>query len=316
MNVLQRKVPILVAALTLAFLVSGARAFPRHAHTECERNTSWSIWNVQDDRQTSDTVNGKTSETQQTSSRTESHSSRGEDLSLNTTHTTNADGSYHEHQEAHYADNTGQGCGNDGVPQKGDNWSDTDVDSDGNRKEHWEDIIEKNGKCEKIVTDKEWDRTGKLIKDTETRTEVPCSKWYLEILYKGSISVTHSTITYGPNTAKVYLGRSNDGTYTGSYESVFDAEMTGECTGSGTFPVTYDITAKEVKFGDQDELDFTVDETKGRAATVSCWGGSGGVSLPIQTNNYTFSLAAEDGASWTHSIPPGYVTLTFTLRKR
>ena len=145
---------------------------------------------------------------------------------------------------------------------------------------------------------------------------MPCSKWYLEILYKGFISVTHSTITYGPNTAMVYMGQSADGTYTGSYESVFDATMTGECTGSGTFPVTYDITAKEVKFGDQDELDFTVNETKGRAATVSCWGGSGGVSIPVQTKTYTFSLAPEDGASWTHSIPPGYVTLTFTLRKR
>ena len=45
MKTLGRQVRVLGAVLILAFLVSGARAFPRAAHTECERNTSWSIWN-------------------------------------------------------------------------------------------------------------------------------------------------------------------------------------------------------------------------------------------------------------------------------
>jgi hypothetical protein len=304
------------AALILAALLTAAGRLPRGADNECERNTSWSIWNVQDGRQTSDTVGGRTSETQDSSSRTESHSSRGEELTSVQTHSTNADGSYHEHQEGHYSDSTGEGCGNDGVPRKGDNRADTDVDTEGNHKEHWEDIIEVNGKCEKIVTDREWNSKGKLIKNVQTRTDVPCGKYILEVLYKGFISVTHSTITYGPNTAKVHLESDGNGTHRGKYETVFDATMTGECTGSGVFPVSYDVTAKEVKFGDQDELDFSVNETKGRAATVSCWGGSGGVSIPVATKTYTFSVPPEDGASKTFSIPPGYVSLTFTLRKQ
>jgi hypothetical protein len=140
-------------------------------------------------------------------------------------------------------------------------------------------------------------------------------KYVLEVLFQGFISVTHSTITYGPNTATVDL-ENKQGTHEGSYEGIFDAKMTGECTGSGTFPVTYDVTAKEVKVGNQDELDFSVKETQGAMAAVSCWGGSGGVTEPTKTNTYTFTLPLEDGASKTYSIPPGYVTLTFTLRKQ
>jgi hypothetical protein len=140
-------------------------------------------------------------------------------------------------------------------------------------------------------------------------------KYVLEVLYQGFISVTHSTITYGPNTAKVYL-ENKQGTHEGGYEGEFDAKMTGECTGSGTFPVSYDVSAKEVKVGNQDELDFSVKETKGAMAAVACWGGSGGVTQPTKTNNYTFTLPPEVGASKTYSIPPGYVTLTFTLRKQ
>ena len=78
-----RQARLIGAALILAFLVSGARAFPREAHTECERNTSWSIWNAHDSRQTSDTVNGRTTGTQDISDRSEHHSSRGEETSHN-----------------------------------------------------------------------------------------------------------------------------------------------------------------------------------------------------------------------------------------
>ena len=298
MNMLRRRVPSLVAALTLVFLVSGARAMPRAASTECERNTSWSIWNQLDDRQTSDTVNGRTTETQDIADRSEQHSSRGEDLTYSQTHHTNADGSYHEHQEAHYSDSTGQGCWNDGIPQKGDNWSDTDVDSEGNRKEHWEDIIEKNGKCEKIVTDREYDRTGKLIKDTQTRTEIPCSHLSLQVAFSGTYSVPKVTLVYGPNTVTIPLETKDTRTYAGRYESVFDGTLTGFCTGDVTWPVSINVTAKE---DDARDLEFSVQTTFSTPWTLgSCEGLPGPPhvgALVIPTHNFT--LPADDGASTT-----------------
>lgn len=141
------------------------------------------------------------------------------------------------------------------------------------------------------------------------------AKYALEVLYQGYISVTHSTITYGPNTATIDL-ENKQGTHEGSFERVFEAKMTGDCTGTGTFPVSYDVTATEVKVGNQDQLDFSVQETKGAMTAVSCRGASGGVTQPTKTNTYTFTFPPEDGASKTYSIPPGYVTLTFTLRKQ
>ena len=316
MKTLTRKARLFGAALVLAMLLSGARGLPSRGYTECDRNTSWSVWSQWDDHQTHDSVGGRTTETEDTSTRSEQHSTRGEDWTDLQTHSRNADGSSHGHEEGHYTDNAGAGCYSDGIPQKWSHRSDDDTDSKGNRKEHFESISEKAGKCTKYVRDIEWDSKGKLIKDISSETDVPCGKYVLEVLYKGSISVSHSTITYGPNTAKVYLESDGNGTHTGSHEDRFDATMTGECTWSGVFPVAYDVIAKEVKFGDQDELDFSVNETKGRAATVSCWGGSGGVSIPVTTNTYTFRLPPEDGASKTFSIPPGYVSLTFTLRKQ
>ena len=314
MKTLTRKVCVFGAAMILAMLLSGARGLPSRAFNECERNTSWNIWNELDSRQRSDTVNGKTTNTQDVSDRSEHHSSRGEESTSLQTHRTNADGSSHGHQEYHYSDPEGKGCHNsDGIPWKGDLRGDDDVDAKGNHKRHVESINEKGGICTKYVDDYEWDRKGKLIKETHTKTEVPCNKWSLEVSFNGFIDVSHSTITYGPNTVVVYL-ETKANTYEGKYEGVFDAKMTGKCEGFGTFPVSYDVTAsKEDEFGD---LDFSVKESMGASATVFCLGGSGSDTEPTKTNTYTFKLPAEDGASHTESIPPGYVTLTFTLKKR
>ena len=318
MKRLRRKARVFAAALILAVLLSGATALERRALAGCGADVSTQIWNEVDSRWTSDTKNDQTTTSGDWSSRSEHQSNNGETRSSVETQTWNPDSSSHEHEAAHGSDPNGVGCYEeaDGKPWGYDTRRDTDTDSKGNRKEHYEEIINDDGKCTKFVRDREWDSTGKLIKDVKSTTEVPCGKYILEVLYKGSISVSHSSITYGPNTAKVYLESDGNGTHTGSHEDRFDATMTGECTGSGVFPVAYDVVAKEVKFGDQDELDFSVKETKGRAATVSCWGGSGGVSIPITTNTYTFSLPPEEGASKTYSIPPGYVSLTFTLRKQ
>ena len=319
MKTLMRQRALVGAALVLALLLSGARAMPRAASTECERNTSWSIWNVHDSRQTSDTVNGKTSETQDISSRSEQHSSRGEYTNDNQTHHTNADGSGHEHEDFHYTDATGEGCGNDGIPWKGDSSTDDDWDSKGNRKRHHEEIIEKNGKCEKYVRDQEWDSKGKLIKDVESKTEVPCSQWNLQVFNEGSMSVGDLTMKYGPDKVMIYLGSTTAKTYTGQFDGFFHEETTGRCSGIGIFPTKINVAAEEVEFGAEDEMDFTVEISQSGMASLTCPEGSGSRTGSIPTKTYTFSLAPEDGASrtFTESLGGyGQQTYTFTLKKR
>lgn len=313
MKTLILKVSVFGSALILAVLLSGARGLPTLVHNECERNTSWSIWSVLDDRQTSDTVNGKTTETQDISDRSEHHSSRGEESTSLQTHHTNPDGSSHGHQEYHYSDPEGKGCNNsDGTPWKGTLRGDDDVDANGNHKRHVKSTNEKNGKCTKYVDDYEWDRKGKLIKETHTKTDVPCGKYDLEVSYKGFMDLNHTTITWGPNTAVIYLEPNGEGTYEGKIESVFDAEATGMCEGTGTFPVSYDVTAtKEDEFG---EMDFSVNGSRRRSAVGTCMGQSGSFTAPTITKTYTFKLPAEDGASKTFS--EASITLTFTLKKR
>jgi hypothetical protein len=319
MNTIMRKAGLVAAALILAALLTAATGLPRPAYNECERNTSWSIWNEIDSRQTSDTVGGKTTETQDWSSRSELNSSRGEDLTLNRTHHKNADGSAHSHDDYAYSDPEGKGCHNsDGIPIWGRGKSDDDRDADGNTKRHIEAFEEKNGKCVKYVRDLEWDSKGTLIKDTKSETEVPCGKYILEVSWKGTYTLPNGliTATYGPNTAKIYLEPRGDGTYEGKYESVFDGKVTGECPGTMTAPITFNVTAKEVKFGDQDELEFSVKRSHW-FYTMSTGGGicpKGETTGPTVTHTHTFTLPIEDGASETFtSLGPIW---TFTLKKR
>jgi hypothetical protein len=314
MKTLMRKAPLLGAALIFALALSGARALPSGIYTECERNTSWSIWSVQDSRQTSDTTKGKTSETQDTSSRSEQHSSRGEDTTHNDTHHTNADGSGHEHEDFNYSDPTGQGCHNEGIPWKGGFSHDTDWDSKGNRKEHNEELIEKNGKCEKSVRDREWDSRGNLIKDTGwITTEVPCSHLSLQVTFEGTYSIPRTTLVYGPNTVMIPLETKDTRTYTGRYESVFDGTVTGFCTADVTWPVSINVTATE---DDARDLEFSVQTTFSKPWTLgSCEGLPGPPhvgALVIPVHNFT--LPADDGASTTISGPA--VKWTYTVKER
>jgi hypothetical protein len=318
MKTLMRKASVFAAALFLAVVLTSAVESPRYAYARCGTGVTTQIWSELNNRQTSDTVGGKTSETQDISSRSKHHSNNGTDSTSDTTLHINPDGSSHEHDEFHATD---QGIGGnecypemEGKPWKGDVTNDDDKDPKGNRKRHHEEIIEKNGKCEKTIRDWEWNTKGELIKDTGwVSTDIPCSKYNLEVLYKGSIDVTHSIITYGPNIAEVHL-EDKGNSYAGKFESVFDAKMTGKCDGFGTFPVSYDVTAtKEDDFG---EMDFIVKETKGKSAVVSCEGKSGMDTELTKTKTYTFKLTAEDGASTTFTIPPGYITLTFTLKTK
>jgi hypothetical protein len=113
----------------------------------------------------------------------------------------------------------------------------------------------------------------------------------------------------------VHLEKKGDGTYTGKFESVFDTKITGVCNGTGTAPITFNITAKEVKFGDQDELEFTL--TRSHWFYTMSTGGNcpkGETTSPNVTKTHTFTLPAEDGASQTFtSLGPNW---TFMLKKK
>jgi hypothetical protein len=88
-----------------------------------------------------------------------------------------------------------------GKPWKADTpRKDDDKDAKGNRKEHHEEIIDKNGKCcTKYARDSEWDSKGNLIKKTESRTDVPCDKYILEWNRVGNLSVNGAITQWGPN---------------------------------------------------------------------------------------------------------------------
>jgi hypothetical protein len=319
MKTFVRKVGFFITALIFAVTLTAGTGLPRPAYNECERNTSWSIWNELDSHWTTTTKNGGTTTSGDWSSRSEQHSSRGEDWNKVNTHHWNPDSSSHGHEESSYSDPEGKGCHNsDGIPRKWNSRRDEDTDSKGNRKEHIELIEEKNGKCEKWVRDREWDSKGNLIKDVKSTTEVPCGKWILEWSREGSTSEGSVSIQRGPNTAKIYLESTGAGTYKGNGEGVFDDKYSGLCTGWLTHPFSVDVTAKEVKFGGNDELDFSVKVTMRQVGSITCAGKSNDVGVPETPFTRTFSLPPEDGASWTDTFPMqgGQLTDTFTLKKR
>jgi hypothetical protein len=315
---------VFTAALFFAVILTSAAVSPMNAYARCGTGVTTQIWNELNSRQTSDTVGGKTTSTQDISDRSEHHSSNGVDSTHDTTLHVNPDGSSHEHEEHHVTD---QGIGGnecypemEGKPWKGDSSTDTDKDAKGNRKRHHEEIIEKNGKCEKTTRDWEWNAKGELIKDTGwVTTDIPCSKYNLEVSFSGSYTLPNGleSYIYGPNTAVVHLEKKGDGTYEGKYESVFDVKVTGVCNAIGTAPVTINVTAKEVKFGGEDELEFSVKTSYVIITTYICpaLGMSGEAPpSPTITDTHTFTLPAEDGASQTSTKYS--INWTFTLKKR
>jgi hypothetical protein len=186
-------------------------------------------------------------------------------------------------------------------------------DAEGNREEHIEEILEKDGKCIKRVWDRTWDRHGKPIKDTGwIETEIPCSTTYsLEVSVEGTISIPDGSIQWHPATVTIPLGRKN-GIYTGNYQGEFKATQSGNCSGEGTIPETFDVTAKENEFGD---LEFTINRTTSVSASGSCPSGSGSNTIPPISYTLTFTLPVRDGASW--SIGGGTEPKwTYTFRER
>jgi hypothetical protein len=193
MKKLMRKVSVFGAALILAMVLTSATGTPKCVYARCGDGVTSQIWSESNVRRTIDTVGGKTTNTQDVSHRYEINSDNGVDSTHLDTHHVNPDGSSHEHTETHATD---QGIGGNecypeenGKPWKADTRKDDDKDAKGNRKEHYEEIFDKNGKCTKYVRDREWDSKGNLIKETESRTDVPCGKWILEWKREGNLSV-------------------------------------------------------------------------------------------------------------------------------
>jgi hypothetical protein len=310
MKTLKRNAGLLAAALVLAAVLILAVGSQSPVKAGCGSDVSWQIWNELDDRQTSDTQNGRTTDTQDLASRSEQHSDNGQDSSDTQTNHVNPDGSSHEYEEFNYSDSEGKGCNSDGVPWRGDSRREDDKDSKGNRKQHHEEIIEKNGKCEKYVRDREWDSKGKLIKDVVTRTEIPCSKYNLQINFKGTKSLANMTATYGPNNIIVHL-EDKGKIYEGKYESVLDGNVSGFCNGSITWPVKIEVTA--TKYEDKKELIFSVKTTMDKPWTLgTCKGLSGdmragAITVPL----HLFRIAEEGGA--TYSVTEDPITWTYSL---
>jgi hypothetical protein len=312
MKALTRKVGLLAAALVLTVVFILAVGSPRHANAGCGSDVTWNIWNELDSRQASDTKGGQTSNTQDLSSRSEHQSNNGQTWTDNQSSHNNADGSSHSHEESAYSDSEGKGCNSSGIPWKWTSHRDDDTDSKGNRKEHTEAIEEKNGKCIKYVRDREWDNKGNLIKDIKSMTEIPCSKYNLQVTWKGNYTLPNGaqTMTFGPNTVVVHL-EDKGSTYEGKYESVFDGKVSGICNGSITWPELIEVTAdKDEQFED---LAFSVKTTMREPWTLATCQGStikpkaGAINVP----QHDFRLADESGSSRT--ITEGPYTWTYTL---
>jgi|WetSurMetagenome_2_1015567.scaffolds.fasta_scaffold21297_3 hypothetical protein len=310
MKTLTRKVGLLSVALLLASVLILTIGAPRQASAGCGSDVTWSIWNVLDSRQTSDTQNGRTVDTQDTSSRSEHHSDNGQDWNDTQTNHVNPDGSSHDHEESSYSDSEGKGCSSDGIPWKFTDKSDVDKDSKGNRKEHSESIEEKNGKCFKWVRDREWDSKGKLIKDVKSTTEIPCSKYNLQVNFKGTKVLANMTATYGPNNIIVHL-EDKGKIYEGKYESVLDGNVTGFCNGSITWPVLIEVTG--TKYEDKKELIFSVKTTMGEPKPLgTCKNLSGNMRAgAITVPPHLFRIPEEGEA--TYSVTEDPITWTYTL---
>jgi hypothetical protein len=313
MNKPIRKACLLGVAIILAGVLISVVRLPKPVSAGCGSDVSWQIWNETDSRDVHSVHNRWTRDTSDWSSRSTQHSNNGQDSTHAETVHVNPDGSSQSSGDFDYTDSEGKGCYSGGVPFKGHSTRDEEWDSKGNRKDHYVDIVEKNGKCIKYVRDREWDSHGKLIKQTDTETEVPCSKYNLQVSFTGSISNANMTTVYGPNTMVVFL-EDKGKTYEGKYSSVLDGKVTGFCDGFIVWPFSIEVTAiKDEDFGD---LVFSVKTTMREPWTLGeCQGLSGNMKAgAIIVPPRSFRLATEIGSSATFTEGP--VTWTYTLIKR
>jgi hypothetical protein len=301
-------------ALMLAALLSVTSESARRVHAGCGAGVGWGISSVQ--------TSSQTTHTQDYSSTSVQISDDGQTFTDHQSSHTNADGSSSSHEDMDYNDQYGNSCNSDGGPMSGHVTRDEETDKDGNRKEHYEEIIEKDGKCEKTVRDREWDRKGKLVKDTGfITTEIPCSRYNLEWDRKGNISMGGGhTVQFESFTVTVPLrakgGAFEARTYEGNYQVNSRVTLTGKCSGTYAQPVSIEVTAKEDEF-DLELLHFSVKISLSLTGMTQCPEGSGMANSGTQTVTHDFTLHIEDKPTEVWQPLPGTdYTYTFTIKKR
>jgi hypothetical protein len=296
MNRLKFGARVLAATAILVVVLSTAAGLPGRALAQGPTGVDWHVNSQINDSQT-DAGQTMTDRSQQ-------QSSDGQDINDDQTHKDNQDGTSVDHEDIDYSD----GKGNSDSRHRDDQ-----TDSKGTRKRHTEETTDRNGNCVMVTTDEEFDSHGNLTKKTESPPR-PCAHFKLQVSLQGSLSLAATTITWGPNIALISFEKKGSD-YTGSYSGEFDAEAAGKCSGYGTYPVTFNVTAKEDEFQD---LDFSVQTSMAGMVAVSCFGAGGSGSMPPVTNTRTFTLPPTDGASKVYSAPmgaSGNLSLTFTLKK-
>lgn len=293
MNAPMRIARVIGSAFILAALLSMAGELHRNMEAKAQAGTDWGVNSETTGQQNSDGSSDYSDKTTQ-------HSSDGQDFNDEQTCHQNEDGSSSEHEQTDYDNHKGT---------KGASHRDTEVDKDGNRKVHYEEVWEENGKCEMVIIDETYDKNNVLLSHTEKR--MPCSKYNLEVSMEGTADLGDFTVVYGPNSATIPLGL-QDGVYTGSYQGMFTATMSGVCSGNATYPVTFDVTAREDEFQD---LDFSVKASIGIVGAGQCDDAAGSVNRPPTTGILTFTLPAKDGASKVYDSG-GVVKTSFTLKNR
>jgi hypothetical protein len=304
---------LIPAALLLGLMLTIVLDKPAPVCATCG-STIHAIRSQHIDRQTSDTVNGVTTDTQEITIISVVVGDKGDVDTDYTTHKKNSDGSSEDHENIHAEDP--EGCYENGEPWKGDYSSDDTTDAKGNRKWHREDFKEKDGKCIKSVRDQEWNPKGELIKDTGwIDTEVPCVTTSLEVHWEGVLSMGSLSVEWGPETSVVPL-TIKDKTYEGQFTGNWKAKLSSDaCQCSGTFPVTVEVKGQEDEF---EIIDFTVTINKGAMVNCVCLGKSNSKNFPVESETYEFKLPAQGGATITMDGSKGAIKTktTFTLKMK
>jgi hypothetical protein len=313
MNPLKQKTLLFSIALFLAIILSLSVSPTIHVCATCG-STMHYVRSERTDRQTSDTKNGVTTETEKTTDRTVIVGDRGDVYTHSSTVNKNADGSSSEQEDYHLEDP--DGCYAAGEPWKGDLSRGDTKDPNGNRKRHQEEFFEKDGKCIKTVRDWEWNAKGELIKDTGwITTEVPCLRTSLEVRWGGELTSGVLSVIWGPETSVVPL-TVKDKRYTGQFTGEWKGKLTTDaCNCSATFPVTIDVKGLEDEF---EIIEFTVTINRGAMANCMCLGKSGSGGEIPKPEIYNFKLPAQGGATVTMDEANGAVKTktTFTLKMK
>ncbi len=299
MKAIIRYLGTVLVALVLAIGLGAGTELPNSRVAEAQLGVNWDI-GVTD---TSFTSLGPSGPTQNTSSDSHRTSDDGETEDDHQSSQKNEDGSGSEQENFTHDDAQ---CRKSGGYSRH-----TTIDKNGNRTVHTQTVWYENGKCEIVVTDAKFDKNNNPIGKPETK-KYPCAQYKLEMAFKGTAFAGFATMEWGPHKAVIPLTDDN-GTLRGSYEGQFNGVMTGECNGYAIYPVSVQVTAVEDEFED---LEFTVELAMSMQFSASCPDVSASNSMSFPKGTKTFTLPAQDGASYVMGTPGGELAYTFTLRKQ